>query len=800
VLETYRVLDLTNEDGLLCGQILADLGADVIQIEPPGGCTARGLGPWIEGTPGLEQSLFFAAYARNKRGLVLDLAAPSDRAHFERLVAGADFLIDSAAPGGAARSGYTHADLLSIQPGLIHVSITPFGCTGPRAAWQATDLIVNAAGGFAYLSGDAQGPPLRVGVPQAHAQAGADAAMAALVAHFERKRSGRGQHIDISQQHSTTLALMFRSLDGPIEMAPAQRIAGGLQAGGVLVPIRHATRDGWVTLGPAVLPSTGHFMKRLLEWVAEEDGCDPALLEENWGTFGLRLGAGKLPPDAYDQCKAVLDAFFATKDAETLMREAVDRRLLLAPVLGLESLVESEQLLSRAFNQTLGEGSRRGRYPGPFARFSESPIQYRCVAPDLDADGDALRREPARRPAPSGTEPEGRAPLDGVKILDLFWVIAGPTATRVLADYGADVVRVESSKQLDTLRVSPPWQYSQPSPDGAAGFQSANANKRCLCLDWTTAKGRAVLMDLVRWADVVTESFAPGVLAAHGLDWPSLRAVNPDLIMISSSIMGQTGPWRAFSGFGRLAVSFSGFQALTSLPDTPPSGPFGAYTDAIASRYNAIAILAALEHRDSTGQGQYIDLSQTEAALHFLAPAYLDWTLNGTPTRALGNQSDTASPHGIYRALGEDAWVAIAIRSDPEWRDLCELMDRADLAPRRHDHRVAEAGIEAWTLHEDAETIASRLQERGIAAYAALNTLQLARDPQLEHRDHFIEIEHAVYQSSSVESSRLSLSRSKAKRPREALMLGADSRRVLESTLGYTPDEIDALEAEGVLV
>jgi crotonobetainyl-CoA:carnitine CoA-transferase CaiB-like acyl-CoA transferase len=262
MLGPYRVLDLTDENGLLCGQILADLGADVIQIEPPEGSSARRVGPWLGGRRGPEDSLFWSAYARNKRGLALDLEDSADRRSLLRLISGADFLIESERPGRMAELGLDYPQLSRVQPGLVYVSITPFGRDGPKAQWAATDLTLMAAGGFAYLSGDADGAPLRVCGPQAHAQAGADAAVGALIAHAESRRTGLGQHVDVSMQESVTLATMFRILDAAVEMAPAQRVAGGIQAGGVLVPIRHRARDGWVTLGPCASPSSRHIRLR----------------------------------------------------------------------------------------------------------------------------------------------------------------------------------------------------------------------------------------------------------------------------------------------------------------------------------------------------------------------------------------------------------------------------------------------------------------------------------------------------------------------------------------------------------
>jgi crotonobetainyl-CoA:carnitine CoA-transferase CaiB-like acyl-CoA transferase len=606
--------------------------------------------------------------------------------------------------------------------------------------------------------------------------------------------------VDVSAQQSVTLANMFRSVDEAIGMAPAQRVAGGLQAGGVLVPIRHRTRDGWVTLGPSILPSTGHFMKRLLAWVAEEGGCDPGLLDEDWGTFGIRLGARKLPPDAYEPVRHCLDRFFVTRTHDELMRAAVERGLLIAPVLGLHEIVESEQLSERGFCvETAREDGPADVAPGPFAKFGASPIRYRLPPPRLDEHRAALGDEPLRRPAPTGSGDSGTLPLADVRILDLFWVIAGPSATRMLADYGATVVRVESTRALDTLRVSPPWQFGQPHPEGAAGFQCANANKLGITLDIASEAGRDVVKDLVRWADVVTESFAPGVMDSRGLGWEQLRKVKPDLIMLSSCIMGQSGPWRDFAGFGRLAVSLAGFQQLASWPDKPPSGPFGAYTDAIAARYNALAILAALEHRARTGEGQYVDLSQTEAALHFLAPAFLDWTVNRHAQGACGNDDPDCFPHGMFPTAGEDRWIAIAVRDDDDWRALCAAIGRPDLLDRRELRAEVESAVAAWTRDRDGARVEALLQEAGVPAHVAHDMPGLFADPQLRSRGHFLEIAHDIYQSTTIESSRIRLSRTPARTPERALSLGRDNRYVLETLLGYSPERIAELEACGAL-
>jgi crotonobetainyl-CoA:carnitine CoA-transferase CaiB-like acyl-CoA transferase len=814
MLDPYRVIDLTDEHGLLCGQILADLGADVVHVEPPGGSPARRVGPFAGDVADPERSLFWWAHTRGQRSVTLDLDAAEGRDALRRLVRGADFLIESEKPGRLDALGLGHDALLALNPSLVHVSVTPFGQTGPKAHYEATDLTQMAAGGPAYLTGDADRPPLRVSVPQAHAHAGADAAVGALLAHFERRRTGRGQHVDVSQQQSVTLATQFRSLDVLLDELPAKRLAGGVLVAGVWIPLRYALRDGWVVLGPAMLPSTGHFMTRLVEWMHEEGACPATWLDEAWGSYALRLIQGEVSADDFAKIDSVLASFFAARSKQEIMEQAVERRLLIAPVLELGEIVDGEHLRARGFAVELAppELGRRVRFPGPFARFGRTPIRVTEPPPALDAHGAEIRAEAPRRPvfdpdanaarrADDASEAgAGEGPLAGVRVLDLFWVLAGPGATRMLADYGATVVHVESTRHVDTLRVIPPYRFANPHPEGAGAYQCANANKLGLTLDVRRPESREILLDLVRWADVVTESFTPGVLEGLGLGYEALRAVRPDLVMISSCLMGQSGPWRDFTGFGNLAASVTGYQTLASWPDRPPAGPYGAYTDFVALRYNAVAILAALEHRARTGEGQYIDQSQAEAALHFLGPAFLDHTVNGRRRDGRGNDDDGLCPHGVYPCAGEDRWVAIAVRSDAEWRALCRILRCEDLAAARDAGAVVDEAIAAWTSARSPDAVERALQAAGIPAHAVLDTTGLAACPQLAHREHFLEIGCEIYQSTAIESSRLRLSRSVPRRPERALSFGRDNRYVLETILGRSPEQIAALAEAGVLL
>ncbi|MEX2205232.1 MAG: CoA transferase [Myxococcota bacterium] len=811
MLEGLRVLDLTNERGLLCGQILADLGADVILIEPPEGSSARRLGPFHKDERDLERSLFFWAYARGKRGAVLDLETEAGRARLRELARAADFLIESEPPGRLRALGLHYESLARENPALVYVSISPFGQDGPKRGYAATDLVVMASGGPMYLTGDADRAPLRVSAPQAFHFAAAEAAVAALVAHAERERSGLGQHVDVSAQQAVGLATLFRILDTPWGQTPAERVSGGVQLGKLFMRLRFETRDGWLILGPGFLPSTGPFLTRLVKWLYEERLLeDERFASEDWGSYGIRMLFGQVEAEHWAPVDAALEKMFATRSNLEILREAVARKLLVAPYLTVEDIERLEHFREREFPREL-EHADLGlgvRYPGPFARFGRSPIRYGRVAPRLGEHTAEVLSEAREARVRVPREAKRALPLEGVKVLDLFWVLAGPASSRVLAEYGATVVHVESTRRLDTIRTIPPYKGTVPGPENSGAVQGANAGKLCVTLDLAHPDARPVIERLVRWADVVTESFAPGVVDRIGLDYESLRAWKPDLIMISSCLMGQTGSLKNFAGFGNLAASVTGFQLFAGWPDRAPSGPAGAYTDYIAARYNAIAILAALEHRRRTGEGQYIDQSQAEAAFHFLAPELLDFSLNGRTRTRVGNEDLEMFPHGVFPALGKDRWVAIAVRDEADWRALCETIGRADwrddatLASadaRRAHGATIDSSLAAWTATREASAIELELQARSIPAHAVLDMPGCYADAQLQARGHFVDLPHPLHGTVTIEASRSRLSHTPARIPERALSFGCDNQRVLGELLGLSDEAIAALQANGVL-
>ncbi len=399
-------------------------------------------------------------------------------------------------------------------------------------------------------------------------------------------------------------------------------------------------------------------------------------------------------------------------------------------------------------------------------------------------------------------------PLHGVKILDFMWVMAGPASTRILADYGATIVRIESPTRIDTARTLQPYHGAKLGPDTSGLFANCNAGKLGISLDLANPGSRGVVMDLLRWADAVTESFSPKAMRSWGYDYEQLRKVRPDIIMLSSCLMGQTGPLAKIAGFGNMAAAISGFHNLTGWPDRPPAGPFGAYTDYVAPRFTAMAILAALDHRRRTGEGQYIDQSQAECALHFLGPAILDYTANGRVQGRIGNSDPALSPHGVYPAKGDDRWVAIVCRDDGDWRRLCAAMKRDDLArdsryasaPGRVEDRGAlDAAISEWSRSLDSAEIESLLQSHKVPAHPVQNSSDAYRDPQFLHRRHFVETDHPTLGPFTVEGPRAKLSRTPAQVRRAAPTLGQHNQFVLEEILGYSEGRITELAASGAL-
>jgi benzylsuccinate CoA-transferase BbsF subunit len=398
-------------------------------------------------------------------------------------------------------------------------------------------------------------------------------------------------------------------------------------------------------------------------------------------------------------------------------------------------------------------------------------------------------------------------PFHGLKILDFCWVVIGPMTTRHFADFGATVVRVESSLRKDTIRSAAPFKDSKPGVNRSGYWSNYNGGKLSMSLNMSDPRARAVALELAQWADVVTENFTPGIMERWGLGYEDLKRVNPDVIMFSASMLGRGGPFEGQPGFGPVLTALSGHTHLTGWPDRAPVSPYGPYTDFLLPYLAVSSIIAALEHRDQTGQGQHLDLSQLEASLYFVAPAMLDYLANGRIQERAGNKDPVMAPHAVYPCTGEDRWCAIACQTENDWRALCSLMGKPELASdgshfatmnlRKQNEDELNDLIGLWTVGLEASIVMKMCQDVGIAAGMVNDCRDLFEDPQLTHREHFVFMEHPEMGMYPSDSNCFLLSDSPAEYVRSAL-LGEHTEYVCREILGMDDSKISSFANEGV--
>ena len=812
MLSPYRVLDLTDQGAMICGQILGDLGADVILVEPPEGVIARKVGPFSGDKPDVNSSLNFWALNRNKRSITIDLDTAAGRGDLLQLVKTSDILLESFVPGYLDRLGLGYRALAETNPGLIVISITPFGQQGPKAQWAATDLTVTAASGALLITGDEDRPPVATSVPQAYLHAGVEAAAGALIALFARQRDGLGQHIDVSAQTAMMMATQFFVLADGWNDYPAERMGGGVKLGKIPLRFVYPCKDGYVLVTFVFGAVLGPMTRRLFEWIHEEGFCDEATRDKDWVGYAQLLMRGTESVEEFNRCTNCIERLTLSHTKAELFEEALRRRVLLVPVSNTADMVHSEQLRAREYWTKLEhpELGRQVEYPGPLAKFSETPIRYHRRPPTLGehtkeiiAEG-RIATPPVQPGALRGSSGEA---LDGLKVLDFTWAYAGPGATRYLADYGATVVRVESSKKLDTYRTVGPFKDRRAGIDRSGGFSNANMGKYDLSLNLATPEAREIALRLVKWADVVVENFSPRVMRSWSMDYESLRRIKPDLIMLSSCLSGQTGPAAMLAGYGTMGAVMAGFGELTGWPDRAPAAPYGAYTDYVAPKFTAAALLAAVEHKRRTGHGQYIDLSQAECSIHLLSPAVLDYTVNRRIQTRMGNALAEYAPSGVYPCAGADRWIALAAPSDESWRALCKASSRgwsedhrfATSSARLANREALDSAIGAWTASFEPDALEESLQAVGVPVHRLSNSADVLDDPQLKARGHIVYLDHPSFGSVPYESSRMRFSRTPALVRWPGPQIGEHNDFVLRELLGLNDGEIAELLARKAL-
>lgn len=806
-LEGVRVLDLATARGELAGRVLADLGAEVIKIEPPEGAEARRLPPFVDGHDrDLESSLFWAAVARGKQSVTLDFATSEGAEQLRRLARDADVLIESFTPGTLDELGLGYDELSSLNPQLVVTSITPYGQDGPLARAPAADLTIEAAGGLLGLQGDGDRPPIPMSLPQASFHAGAQAAADIIIALNERELSGLGQHLDVSMQACIVWVLMNatgfppmvgRNPPGTSEYRndPPNELVPGLR-----LPRMWPCADGYVVLG-LYLPGTGgRTLQALVQWGHAEGAVADHIAAIDFVPWRDDLASGKLSAeDLIAAIRAVQD-FVAVTPKAALQRCAVETKSLIAAVNTTADLLGDRQLHAREFWTEID-----GRtYPGAFAKLSKSPISLSQRAPRqgehnhlLDSLGPRATRYEA-----GGTPPGAFA---GLKVADFAWVGVGPLIAKGIADHGATVVHVESGTRPDVLRLIGPFK------DGEAGLNRShfqanfNTSKLGLALNLSKQEGREIARRLIDWADVVVESFTPGTMQRFGLDYDTLARDHPDLVMLSTCMRGQTGPEAGYSGFGNQGAALAGLIAITGWPDRAPVGPWGAYTDFIAPRYGVAALAAAILHRKRTGEGQHIDLSQIEAGIQFGEPLVLDYTVNGRVAGPIGHDSPYGCPHGVFATAGEERYVAIAVQSDAQWLGLCDALDwRGEAREWSQGEREARRAeiherLKKACAAQDCFILGEGLRDAGVPAHAVARPTDLYDDPQLAHREFFVTLEHATIGASPFDGLATRFSRAKVGPMSAGPRLGEHAEQVLRDILGFSDAEIETYRAAGVL-
>jgi len=792
------------------------LGADIIKVERPGGDPARNVGPFLNDIPDPERSLSWHAFNTSKRSITLDIESPEGREELKKLVETADFFIESFPPGYLDGLGLGYEALSNINPGLIVTSITPFGQTGPYRDMKASELTLWAMSGTLITCGYPDRAPVGPGTPQAYLHGALHGAVGTALALHGRNLTSKGQHVDVSILE----ALLRLPVTGPQSWLHKRFLsnrAGNRQG----YPPHLAPLLVWPCRGGEIMFNMwggvfGRLVQRLVDWM-NESGRAGHLKDVNWNKLDVMTLS---PEDLAANEKAFL-AFFAEHTKEELAEEAFKRLFPLAPVRNMAEVFADKQLRARDFLVEVENPALGGKvvYPGAPFKLSETPCTPPTAAPRIGEHNAEIRAELAAATRTSGVVtaalPDGddaaehrNGPLVGLKVLDFSRAIAGPWSASYLADFGAEVIKIESLANLDNARTTGPYKDVPGDIDGSYFGVMMNSGKRSMALNLKTEKGLEIVKKLIRWTDVVVENYGPGVMERWGLDYDGVRKINPSIIMMSSSSQGQTGPLANLIGFGTELQGRSGFTYMTGWPDRISVPPTSAYPDVIAPWHSTVAILAALDHRRRTGQGQYIDLSQHETGVTFLSQPLLDYSVNGRVLEKHGNRSPDAAPHGAYPCRGDDRWCAITVLTDRQWESFRQALghpawaqDQRFSTPagrKAHEDELDDL-IAAWTKELSAEEVEDLLQRAGVPAGVAKTAEELVdKDPHVKERGFFIVFDKPGFGECLHYAWPVKLSRTPS-RPSYGPLYNEHTHYVCSETLKMPPDEFVQLVDEGVL-
>jgi crotonobetainyl-CoA:carnitine CoA-transferase CaiB-like acyl-CoA transferase len=792
-LSGLRVLDLTGRMGGYCGLLLANLGAEVILVEPPCGDPMRSQGPFKNDVRHPDGSLSFAAYHTNKRSIVLDLESEADRESFRNLVCNADVIIEDRAVGYLDDIGLGFDSLKAINPALVLTSITGFGLLGPNCDFKAPNLVAFAMGGLMNVCGHPGRAPLVGPGDIAYHLGAVHAAFGTLVALYNRRGTGRGEHVEVSLQDVLVADPFLRSITRYSVTGEILERTGHSQA--TTVAETYQCQDGYAR----IFCNQPDHWKRLVEWLENPAELIDPRLESVQNRHPLRPVLDR-----------IIEARTINYDTRSFFEEFQSKRLAASPINSPGAFLNDEQTRHRKYvvevnHPCLGQHG----FPGDPYKFSESPWRVTRPAPLLgeaqqEIEGPFSHPSPwiealAVRAQPPMTS---RLPFEGVRVVSFPTGIVGPALGSLLAEHGAEVISVEAGR---TIR----------SPQRGQRFQIASdleshRNKKRIAVNMKHPEGLALAKRLIAISDVVAENFSARVMASWGLDYPRMRDVREDIIMASLQAFGQTGPRRDYVSFGPILMAFSGMTYLWRDPaiERPGAACQTAFPDYVAPSYGGLAILAALHYRARTGKGQYIDISQAEAAASMLGPAYLEWLINGRDPQPQGNLSPFAAPHGCYRCKGDDRWCVISVETQEEWERFCEVTGHresvaspsfVDLRSRVENHKELDALVESWTTQYTPHQVMLILQREGIAAGVVQTAEDLYRDPHLRQRGFARDVYYPQVGWITRVGPSVRLTETHVSREEFAHTAGEDNEAVFGELLGMSSAHIRDLTAREVL-
>lgn len=776
------------------GKLLRDLGAEVIKVEPPSGDRLREFGPFPGDVPNPEQSGLFIYHNAGKRGARFDLDSDEGRAAVDDLLEDADVLLHSFGPKAARQAGLAPEQLNERFPNLIVAAVTTFGSTGPYADWLGYPLHAQAGSGVAFRIGEPGREPLTAPFDGAATQhGGAQAAAAVMLALRQRNRTGRPQFVDVGTMDAVTHAVTGASIGAAAYGGRPPLGHGGRRFGPVWGLF--GTKDGDFE----ILSYADWHWQSFLKIMDEPEWAQEPIFRST----ALRSMIKLTDKQAKDWIRNLEEWRGQRTSAEIweLTREA---KITFQPVHTIGEVIRSEQLAARGFLQHYPGPHPPLTAPGPAFRMSRTPAAMPDLPPALDAAPATawLSDEcgPVAADAIAGSK-ELDLPLAGVRVLDLSIMWAGPQLGRYLGDFGAEVILVETNER-------PRLFQTEYDPSLPRAWESIYRNRRSINLNWKTERGRELLGQLMGEVDVVIDNFSPDVLPKLGFNYESVIAEHPGLIMAGLSAVGRHGPWADLRTMGPTLTALYGLKSMNGYPEDDLIVEDPSDLDPISAVYGLLAIVAALHHRDHTGEGQMIEIAQGEVGLCGAPDPFIEYAWNGRELGPQGNQHRFLAPHGIYPCVGDDRWIAIACGSDAEWEALAitaghpEWLDRAEFktaAGRREARTDIDALLAIWTRPQEPEALSSLLQEAGVGALTLMTSIDVIADPQHTKRRSFFRLHEDFDSDTLYDGNPWHLSESPPTLLRSAPAPGQDSTEVFGELLGLSADEVKELEASGVI-